>query len=315
MLSGSHKSKQYLLVALKVLILVGAFWYVGVKLANTDSKAFAVLGFSLLHKSTASILLIIGLSISNWCFEILKWKTIIASVKKLSFSEAAKQSLTALTTSLATPNRIGDYGVKAYFYSAEKRKKVLLLNFFSNSAQMLVTSFFGVIGLIYLIKRYGISFSKPKMLLLLFGLLALGFLGYIFKERQLVLKGLSIANVLKAIKRIHLNIKLKVILYSLVRYLIFSYLFYYLLVFFGAKLQYSEAILFIYAMYLFVSIIPTIFMFDVVVRSGVAVWLFSIAGIEELIILSTVLTMWLLNFVIPATIGSIYIVGHKPSDQ
>ncbi len=315
MLSSSHKSKQYLLVALKVFILVGAFWYVGVKLADTDSEAFAVLGFSVLHKSTVSILLIIGLSISNWLVEILKWQRIIVSVKKLSFSEATKQSLTALTASLATPNRIGDYGAKAYFFSIDKRKKVLLLNFFSNSAQMLITSFFGVIGLIYLIQKYGISFSKTKMLFFLLGLLVLGFLGYVFKERQLVLKGLSIANVIIAIKKIHLNIKLKIILYSLIRYLIFSYLFYYLLVFFGAKLQYSEAILLIFAMYLFVSIIPTIFMFDVVVRSGVAVWLFSMAGIEELVILSTVLTMWLLNFVIPAAIGSIYVVSYKPSDQ
>jgi hypothetical protein len=64
-------------------------------------------------------------------------------------------------------------------------------------------------------------------------------------------------------------------------------------------------------MYLFVSVIPTIFIFDLVVRGGVAVWLFSMVGVSELTILSTVLSMWLLNFVFPAIWGSFYVANYK----
>jgi hypothetical protein len=73
-----------------------------------------------------------------------------------------------------------------------------------------------------------------------------------------------------------------------------------------------EAIPLILSMYLLVSVIPSVFIFDVVVRGGVAVWLFSLAEVNELIVLSTVLVMWILNFVFPAIVGSILLIKHKP---
>ncbi len=80
---------------------------------------------------------------------------------------------------------------------------------------------------------------------------------------------------------------------------------------FGAEISFSEAIPLLFSMYLFVSVIPTIFIFDLVVRGGVAVWLFSLVGVSELAILSTVLSMWLLNFAFPAIWGSFYVVNYK----
>ena len=64
-------------------------------------------------------------------------------------------------------------------------------------------------------------------------------------------------------------------------------------------------------MYLIASIVPTIFIFDVVVKGGAAVWLFSLAGIPEIPVLSTVLSMWILNFVFPSVIGGFYLFNYK----
>jgi hypothetical protein len=102
-----------------------------------------------------------------------------------------------------------------------------------------------------------------------------------------------------------------VAIYALIRYFIFSFLFYLLLLFFGVEIRFSEAVPILFSMYLFVSVIPTIFIFDLVVRGGVAVWLFSLAGVSELATLSTVLSMWLLNFVFPAIWGSFYVANYK----
>lgn len=89
-------------------------------------------------------------------------------------------------------------------------------------------------------------------------------------------------------------------------------MFYGLLLFFGATVSFREAIPLIFAMYFLVSIVPTLFIFDVIIRGGVAVWLFSFAGIPELIVLSTVLAMWILNFVLPAFLGSFFVLTYKP---
>src|SRR5690606_39449750 len=88
------------------------------------------------------------LVLSNWFFEILKWKTVVSVIENINFKTAAKQCLASLTVSLATPNRIGEYGAKAFFFASEKRKKILFLNFFSNVTLIIVICFFRFICLI-----------------------------------------------------------------------------------------------------------------------------------------------------------------------
>ncbi len=176
---------------------------------------------------------------------------------------------------------------------------------------MAVTCIFGFIGVIYTVQKFGVEYSRTKLILFLICILLLGIVGYLFKEKQLLLKGLSISSVLNYLRKIQRSIKMKVGIYAMIRYFIFSFLFYLLLLFFGAEISFSEAIPLLFSMYLFVSVIPTIFIFDLVVRGGVAVWLFSLVGVSELAILSTVLSMWLLNFAFPAIWGSFYVVNYK----
>ena len=313
MLFDSNKSKQYLLLALKVIILAVTFGYIYVKLTQDTSLAFKDFTASLSFDRTSVLflLLFIILAAGNWFFEILKWQTATSIVAPIAFKTSLQQSLSALTVSLATPNRIGDYGAKIMYFPPDKRKQILLLNFFSNAVQMAITCIFGFIGVIYIVPKFSIKYSTTNLILFLICILLLGIVGYLFKERQLLLKGLSISSVLSYLGKIERTIKVKVGIYAMIRYLIFSFLFYLLLLFFGAEISFSEAIPLLFSMYLFVSVIPTIFIFDLVVRGGVAVWLFSLAGVSELAILSTVLSMWLLNFVFPAIWGSFYVANFK----
>jgi len=316
MISLFHKSKQYLLVALKVLILAATFWYIYVKLKATNAKtfdafqeAFDIEGPYLFYYGIHFLLL----AILNWFFEILKWKTVVSFLDRISFKKALKQTLAALTISLATPSRVGDYGAKALFYAPEKRKQILVLNFFSNGAQMLTTLIFGLYGLFYVWMHYDLQLSILNLVLLLIVALLLGFLGYLFKEKELIVKGFSVGNVIRYYKKLGASIQIRTFIYSVIRYGIFSYLFYNLLRFFGVEMPLWDVLPIIFAMYLLVSIIPSLFIFDVVVRGGVAVWLFSLAGISELPVLSTVLCMWILNFVFPAIWGSFYVISYKPA--
>lgn len=313
MITLSHKSKQYLLATLKLFIVAITFSYIYVKLIHSSTLNFRDFIDSFLAKTTSItvILLFLLLTASNWFFEILKWKTLCGVVEMISFKTALKQSLASLTVSLVTPNRIGDYGAKALLFIPEKRRQILLLNFYSNATQMMVTCCFGIIGLVYVIQTYGLSFSTTKVLLFLAAIILLGILGYTFKEKELILKGLSVAKVFNYFKNIAHQIKLRVLVYALARYFSFSLLFFTMLNFFGGEVNFPKAMPLIFTMYLLVSLLPSIFIFDVVIRGGVAVWLFSLAGVTELPILCTVLGMWLLNFVFPALWGSFYVVSYK----
>ncbi len=318
MIAVSHKAKQYLLAAAKVLVLAVTFGYIFYKLKNNSSvnmEEFLAAIFSRGSVSGIFFLFFLGLAAANWVFEILKWQTLISTFEKISFKTAAKQSLASLTISMATPNRIGEYGAKALFFTPKMRKKILLLNLFSNGAQLFATVLFGAFGLVYILRNFSINYTFSTIVFFGIGIAVIITLAYYFKEKDLVLKGYSLGKIIRFFKRIPFHNKFKAVLFSIIRYSIFSGMFYGLLLFFGAQIAMGEAFPIIFAMYLLSSILPSIFILDVVIRGGVAVWLFSFVEIAELPVLSTVLAMWILNFVIPSILGSFFVLTYQPSTQ
>ena len=258
------------------------------------------------------MLFLIILSGFNWFFEILKWQTLVSFVKTISFKNALEQSLGALTASLLTPNRIGEYGAKAIYYSTTFRKKIVLLNLMGNVMQMSMTVLFGCVGIIIFVQTYPIEvdlFKIGKFITILIIVSLFAF--FIVQDKNFKIKGYSINDVLNFYKKIpYFKLFLSSILCFL-RYIIFSFQWYYLLQIFGVNVTYLNAMVVITTMYFFASIIPTIFIFDVVVKGSVAVYLFSIVGVNELTILCIIMTMWLLNVVLPSVFGSYYVLNFN----
>ena len=313
-----HKTKQYLLAIAKVLVLAITFGYIFYRLHINSQLDFAVFVSGIFSKGAIAgyfFLFFLFMATLNWYFEILKWKNLASTLREMDFKTALKQSLASLTVSLATPNRIGEYGAKAMFYPKRDRKKVMLLNLFSNSSQLAATLLFGVAGILYFLVNYNIPFSFGAMIFAVIVLIVVGFLCYLLRNKEVFLKGFSIANIFWFFQKLPNLLKLKICLFSIIRYMLFSFMFYGLLLFFGAEVSFLIAMSLIFAMYLLVSIVPTIFIFDVVVRGGVAVWLFSFVGLAELIILSTILTMWIFNFVLPSILGSFFVLTFQPATR
>ena len=218
----------------------------------------------------------------------------------------------SLTASLFTPNRIGEYGVKAlYFYKAD-RKKVMLLNLISNMFQMIVTVLFGVFGLIYLFMNYPIDlpiFKSRRLVYFLVIITSSVFGGRYFFSKKF--RGFYLKKIISFFKSISLTTLIKTIVYSIIRYIIFSHQFYYLLVMFGVEIDYYTLIKLIFAMYLIASVIPSLPMFDWLIKGSVAVFVFGFIEINELIIVTTTTLMWILNFAIPSVIGSYFVLNFK----
>ena len=311
----SYKTKQFLVVLIKLSIVVGAFYLIYRKLFNNDDLQFhefiSYLNGNKLF-SFRNILFLIVLSIFNWFFEILKWQKLVSSVTSISFKSAAEQSLGGLTASLLTPNRIGDYGAKAIYYPKPYRKKIMLLNLVGNMMQMTTTIIFGIIGLLFFTRIYSIELNLLNFsIILVIAISVLILIRYSLKKKRFEVKGFSIEKVFTFIRSISVEILLKTMSLSIVRYLIFSFQFYFLLHTFGVKIDYLTAMMVITSIYLLSSLIPTIFIFDVVIKGSVSVYLFSMLGVNDLTVLSIVTLMWLLNFVIPSVIGSYYVLNFN----
>jgi len=308
-----NKTKQFFFALIKLSIVVGACYFIYHKLAHNDNLNFSVFIAFLMKNDVflpKNILFVLFLSIFNWFFEILKWQNLVSSIKIVTFFEAFKQSLAAHTASLFTPNRIGEYGAKAIYFTKHLRKRVLLLNLIGNMSQMSTTLLFGVIGFPLFIYKYDIDISPIKLFYLItLTALIIVFIIFFFKQKKFQIKGFSIQDIKTYVLKISSKIHFKNVLFSVIRYLIFSFQFYYLLHLFDVNASYFNAMIVITTMYLLSSIIPTIFVFDVVVKGSIALYLFSFIGVNELTILSVVTLMWILNFVLPSVFGGFYVLN------
>ncbi|MCF7568315.1 flippase-like domain-containing protein [Sabulilitoribacter arenilitoris] len=300
---------------IKLSIVAGAFFFIYEKLTNnTDLQFSAFVDF--LEKNDIftpkNIVLLLFLSFFNWLFEILKWKHLVSYIKKITFKNALEQSLGALTASLFTPNRIGEYGAKAIYYSANFRKRIVLINLLSNLLQMSVTLILGIVGFCFLVTTYDVNLDYYRLARILsLGVMGILLVGFGIKKSKFTIKGFS----LEKLKSFVLEFPRKKIvfgfLYSLIRYAFFSFQFYFLLQLFGVNMTYINTMIIITSMYLLASIIPSIFIFDVVIKGSIALYLFDLAGVNEFTILSIITLMWLFNFVVPSLFGSFYVLNFN----
>lgn len=311
----SYKSKQFSLVLIKIGIVVSAFYLIYNKLFQNSDFHFADLLIILTKFSAISfdaVLFLMVLSCFNWFLEILKWRHLVTAITKITFKKAKSQTLGAFTASLITPNRIGEYGAKALYYHPSLRKEIMLLNLLGNTAQMAATTIFGGIGMIYFSLHFNPEFNYDKIILW-FSAIILGsvLLWFIVTSTMFGKYKKSLKKLIKFIKTIPKEITVKTVMYSAFRYLVFSHQFYIILLMFDINTPYSHAMAAISTMYLLSSIIPSIFIFDVVIKGGIAIYIFGLLGISQPIVFAIVTLMWVLNVVLPSIIGSYYVLQFK----
>ncbi len=308
-----YKTKQFFIALLKLGVVLGVFYFIYQKLANNNSIEFTEFILFLSQKSFFSfnnLLFLVVLSSFNWSFEIYKWQGLASTIQPISAKASAEQTLGSLATSLLTPNRIGEYGAKAFYFNPSLRKRIMALNLIGNLSQMCITTIFGVIGLSFFVILYDLplvtkNLNWPQLLAILFGCV----LGLLFGLKKLTTTKQS--KTLQFLRELPKMLLLKTLVLSFLRYASFSLQWYVLLSLFGISLSFEDAMIIVSSMYLLASIIPSFAIFDVVIKGGVAVYLFGLLGVPELPILIITTLMWILNLAIPAIIGSYFVLIFK----
>ncbi len=297
----------------KLSVVSGAGYYVYRQAFVNPDIAFPVFLKMLqehVFRSYYTIPVILAFTFFNWFFEILKWKTLANTVFPVSFSEAVRQSLGSHTLSLLTPFKSGEYFGKAVFYPGKIRKKILFLNFIGNAAQLFITLVFGVAGIYFLATHYRVKIHlyKIRRWAAWIGFFLIAVLGGGIRYGQ---KEPFYAGAFRFYQKTVRKVSLKIVFYAWVRYILFSHQFYFLLLVFGVKIPYDTALMLLFSMYVLATFVPAIHLFDFVIKGSVALYLFSFEAVPPVIIFAISLLMWLLNFVLPAIIGSYYVLIFK----
>lgn len=303
MISISNKNKQLLVLLIKILIVVCAFYFIYNELANNnklDWNKFLIVFNK--NQSVLGIIFIIYLSFQNRFLEILKWKNLISSFKIISIAEATKQVLASLTAGIFTPNGIGEYAGKALFYEKSKASEIVFLNLVCNGIQLILTIVFGIIGLWFL----GFGLQVLEIL----GLIIIVFI-VLLTLKKVKIKGYSINDFIIKINKISKNIHRKNILMAIARYLTFSHQYYFLFLAFDVHLPYFSMIATIATVYFLASSLPNFQFLDFAVKGSIGIYFYSLLGVNQWIVIFITTLMWFLNIVIPITIGSIYVLNFK----
>ncbi len=303
MISISHKTKQFGVFIIKLLIVIAAFYFIYHQLANNSKLDWdKFLDLFKKNQSVAGITFLLFLSFLNRYFEILKWQNLAQEVAVISKMEATKQVLAALTLGVFTPVGIGEYVGKALYFEKKETKKIIFLNLICNGIQVLVTGLFGLIGMVML----GYYYWSILLILSCVVVILISFF-----TKRILIQGHSIENFISRINAIPKKIHHKNILLGLCRYLVFSHQYYFLFVAFDVNLPYLTLMATITTVYLLASIIPSFQFLDFALKGSLAVYFFGKLGVNEWVTVFVTTLMWFLNVVLPVVIGSYYVLLFK----
>lgn len=270
--------------------------------------------------------MVLLLMMVNWGVEAKKFQVVLAPVEQVDWRTAIRAVLTGIAFAINTPNRIGEYPGKILFVQHGNRLKALSLIAAGNLSQLIITLIMGWGSLIFLLYtrepatagiRAGSYFSYIQAgIWITGGLLALALATYfrlesvirIGKKFPLMRKIATHAAVLQEMGN---RILLQIGGLSLVRYLIFALQYILLLQALQVDIPVWQAFWLIGGLFLILSLVPTIAFAELGIRGQLSLILFGLYSSNRFGIIAASLGIWVINLLIPAVIGTLFILRIK----
>lgn len=329
---------------LKVAIFVAAYLYVYVELfAGQKWKEMLFFFHSIEIDFSRGFLLLVVLLLMpiNWSIETFKWQFSLRPIARVNFRTALKSVLTGVAIGSFTPWRIGDMVGRAFSLRNIKAKYALLLSIVCNLSQLFSTTFWGLLSGCFFITVLPLPtmLNYPHTLNHLFVTLSIVLVALsAFCYLRLPFWTKTLENTLKRwwsnvssyrelLKRFRSWDLGKLCLMSLVRHVVFTSQFAFLLYLFNLRLPFLHSFMMINLIYFIMAAIPSFALADLGIRGSVSLFTFStylnIQGIDiphaSWIIFTSSTLIWIINLLLPAIFGSFFIFRlhffHQKNNQ
>lgn len=252
-------------------------------------------------------LLLFLLMLANFMLESIKWKMVVSGANKIDFVNAVKGVLVGQTFAFFTPNRIGEYAGRTLYLSAGNKLMGVAQLAWASYAQLLVTITMGSIALAINLKSYA-WINGPLLVWVQWGIPVLGILAVFlfFNTKQWGGK-------LQFLNRVQIETRLKVDLcwLSFVRYGIFLLQYIWVANMLKMNMDTTSLLLSISTLFLFLSIVPTISITELVIRGQLLLMIMAPIYDNKMAIISLSSLIWGVNFLIPSIIGAFLLLGYR----
>ncbi|MEO7530749.1 MAG: lysylphosphatidylglycerol synthase domain-containing protein [Sediminibacterium sp.] len=271
------------------------------------------------------LLTVVALMFVNWGLEARKWQLLVSSIQQVSYSKAFRAVFSGQAVGFNTPNRVGESAGRAIFLEEGNRLRGIVLSAVGSMSQIIVTFVTGLLALLYLrifILNdahqleglsvfwvdgfiYAITIGTTLFILLYFRLSWMTKwiekIPFIAKHKFFVQK----------LEDFHWKELTKILLLSSCRYVVFVVQYVLLLQVFEVNAGWLDAAGMVCVMFLVLAIVPTIALAELGFRGKLSLQLFGLLSSNTIGIVATAAGIWIINLIIPAIAGSLFILGIR----
>jgi len=243
--------------------------------------------------------ILILLFIFNYLMEAIKWKLVLAELSPITILKSFKSVLVGQAFAFFTPVRTGDYVGRILFLAPGAKLKGVAQMAWASYAQLLITLFFGSIGVFYNLPFFPwLKWVAPIIA-------AAAFFIYFHPGNFTgCLKKLTIL-------QIHSKLKAQLVLFSFLKYCIFMLQYTWVVSIFNIPIPSLELWIALSVLFFCLSLIPAIALTDLVIRGQLIILLLSPIYANSLMLICISTVIWAVNFLLPAIIGSLLLLNYR----
>jgi hypothetical protein len=267
------------------------------------------------------LFLALGLVLVNWSIEAIKWQIVVKHLQEVSLIRSLKAILSGVSFAVSTPNRVGEYAGRVLYLNEGNRMKAVSLTIVSSISQLLITLIAGFIGAIQMCSVISSEYSigANQFLIVLAVLFAIVILVAIFYFKiswftklitRLSDKGRYLF-LIDALSELKASTLLKLLLLSAIRFLVFIIQYALLFSLFGVSVSAYNLMPSLSVYFLIMAVVPTIAITELGIRGGLSIWLIGLFSVNKAGIVFATISIWFINLIIPAIIGSVLMLGNK----
>ena len=271
------------------------------------------------HKIIFMIFVVL-LMFVNWTIEASKWRLLLKGTESFSLIKSLQSVLTGVAVSVITPNRIGEYMGRILYLKNTNKIQGVTVTIIGSFAQLIVTGFLGLVGLVYYIIY--IKYTAWLNVLLISSIVMCVGLVYIYFHLYKIIEwtnGISflkkIRVYLEIVKRFDQKQLMKILMLSFLRYFVYTIQF---LILLDVMMVFAPMLDLLFTLWLIfwaMAIVPTIAIAEIGVRGETALYFLLPLSANSFGIVSSSLMLWLINLIIPALIGCLFVYKMKIYDD
>jgi hypothetical protein len=322
-LTGHAKKLLSYLFKLGILVLAAWFIYHRILKNNDNLHKFRLLvAHFTYNKVLITMICVVLLMILNWVLESLKWWYLTRKLSPMSVWKAIEAVFCGLTWAVFTPNRISEYGGRVMFLPNRKRLHGVFAMAVGSFGQNVITNVLGAAASVWFL----FTFIHPKdwimlCIVVVAAVLMAIMLTFYFNIQWMVF----LLKRIKFLKKYHRffdimgNYKttqlLNIMWFCLARFFTFTFQYYLIIHLLIPQIPLYEMSLLMFVFFFIQSAIPSLDVLDIGVRSITADKLFSYVTDQHIAIVVAVSLIYIINMIIPAILGSIFVFKLKFFDR